>query len=134
MNHSLSMNKIRIPLCVPEKKATHLSNVSCRISVCLLFWNVDPFWSLQHGLAGLFLFPLTNRYICCSLFDFVLDYSFKFDFLGVWMVVKTGVLWCFVKLCLALFVEWKVFSVGIWFVFGWKMSRQCALPGFGCKN
>ena len=70
---------------------------------------MDQSRSSKHLLTGLFSLPnkFLNFFVRWSLFDFVLDYFFKVDFLEI----------------LAIFVEWKVLADDICLGFRWKFIR-----------
>ena len=78
-------------------------------SKACFFGNVDQSRSSKHWLTGLFSLPnkFLNFFVRWSLFDFVLDYFFKVDFLEI----------------LAIFVEWKILAVDLCLGFRWKFIR-----------
>jgi len=78
-------------------------------SKACFFGNVDPSQSSKHWLTGFFSLPnkFLNFFVRSSLFDFVLDNFFKFDFLEI----------------LAIFIEWKVLAVNICLGFRRKFIR-----------
>lgn len=93
--------------------------------------------SSQHWLTGLFFLLSATTFLSFFVrsrhFDFVLCYVFNFDSIEVRMVVETRVLRCCLKMLLIFFVKWKVVAVVICFVFGGKMKRPRASPGFWGK-
>ena len=106
--------------------ATHLLNVSRGISVGLLFWNADPSRSSQHGLTDLFLLLSTNKFVCFSLFEFVL-----YCYLQLWLPRSPNGSWnlgltvLFIKLLLAIFEEWKfLLSASALFSAGKRKGRE----------